>query len=74
MAKCSQEEYVPSPNYLEAYQQALRNETDRTAAAVRTCAERIYQDKGNKVVLVSLARAGVPIASCSSGTCADDMA
>lgn len=54
-------EYVPSPNYLEAYQQALCNETDRTAAAVRTCAERIYQDKGNGIVLVSLARAGVPI-------------
>lgn len=54
-------EYVPSPKYLEAYQQALLNETDRTAAAVRACAERIYEEKGDKVVLVSLARAGVPI-------------
>ncbi|MBS5144763.1 MAG: cysteine protease StiP family protein [Butyricicoccus pullicaecorum] len=54
-------EYVPSTKYLEAYRQALLNETDRTAAAVRSCAERIYRDKGNKVVLVSLARAGVPI-------------
>ncbi|MBS5149460.1 MAG: cysteine protease StiP family protein [Butyricicoccus pullicaecorum] len=54
-------EYVPSTKYLQAYQQALCNETDRTAAAVRICAERIYRDKGDKVVLVSLARAGVPI-------------
>lgn len=54
-------EYVPSPKYLEAYQQALVHEIDRTAAAVRTCAQRIYAQKGEKVVLVSLARAGVPI-------------
>ncbi len=55
------QEYVPSEKYLEAYRQALQNETDRTAAAVRQCAERIYAAKGERVVLVSLARAGVPI-------------
>ncbi len=54
-------EYVPSEKYLKAYERALENETDRTAAAVRACAERIYQAKGDKVVLVSLARAGIPI-------------
>ncbi len=54
-------EYVPSEKYLEAYEQALIHETDHTAAAVRACAERIYEEKGDKTVLVSLARAGVPI-------------
>ena len=54
-------EYVPSEKYLEAYEQALIHETDHTAAAVRACAERIYEEKGDKTVWVSLARAGVPI-------------
>ena len=54
-------EYVPSPRYIEAYERALTCEADHTAAAVRACARAIYASKGQSVVLVSLARAGVPI-------------
>lgn len=54
-------EYVPTAKYIEAYDRALACEADHTAAAVRTCARKIYEQKGKDVVLVSLARAGVPI-------------
>lgn len=54
-------EYVPSAKYIEAYERALACEAGNTAAAVRACAQRIYEQKGKDVVLVSLARAGVPI-------------
>ncbi|MCO7137471.1 cysteine protease StiP family protein [[Clostridium] leptum] len=54
-------EYVPTPKYIEAYEQALECEADHTAAAVRRCGDKIVQEKGEDVVLVSLARAGLPI-------------
>lgn len=54
-------EYVPTAKYIEAYERALACEANHTAAAVRTCAQKIYEQKGRDVVLVSLARAGVPI-------------
>lgn len=54
-------EYQPSENYLEAYKIALENYSQLTAKAVCQVSEKIYQKKGNHVVLVSLARAGVPI-------------
>ena len=51
----------PSPEYLAAYHEALRRYAGLTAAAVATVAEKIRRDKGEAPVLVSLARAGVPI-------------
>ena len=54
-------EYVPTARYIEAYERALACEAGRTAAAVRACADKILAAKGPGVVLVSLARAGLPI-------------
>lgn len=54
-------EYKPSPRYMEAYYRALDSYAQATADAVALLAERLYQRKGPKLVLVSLARAGIPI-------------
>ena len=54
-------EYVPTARYIEAYERALACEAGRTAAAVRACADKILAAKGPADVLVSLARAGLPI-------------
>lgn len=66
-------EYKPSPQYMEAYRFALDAYAESTAAAVGQTAEKIYQqhskdhgegnapDTGDEIVLVSLARAGIPI-------------
>lgn len=54
-------EYVPSPAYLAAYQDALARYAPMTADAVAWVAEEIWREKGEKAVLVSLARAGTPI-------------
>lgn len=54
-------EYEPSEKYLKAYFDALNRYARITAAAVKSVAEQIFFDKGNKIVLVSLARAGTPI-------------
>lgn len=55
-------EYVPSEEYMEAYQDALENYAGLTADAVGRLADRVVQKKGTDMVLVSLARAGIPIA------------
>ena len=54
-------EYEPSEKYLQAYFDALNRYAKITAAAVASVAEKIFADKGNKIALVSLARAGTPI-------------
>lgn len=54
-------EYVPSQQYLEVYQAALRDYAKPVAAALGVLAEKIVRVRGKKVVLVSLARAGTPI-------------
>ena len=54
-------EYEPSEKYLQAYFDALNRYAEITAAAVKAVAEKIFRDKGQNVVLVSLARAGTPI-------------
>lgn len=53
-------EYSPSAKYLEAYQEALKNYAKPTALAVGRLADRIIEHRGKNVVLVSLARAGIP--------------
>ena len=55
-------EYEPSEKYLQAYYDALGRYAKITATAVAVVSEKIYKDKGNGAVLVSLARAGTPIA------------
>ena len=54
-------EYVPSQEYMRAYYSAVENYSDVTAEAVAACAKRIYGEKGDSAVLVSLARAGTPV-------------
>lgn len=54
-------EYKPSPAYMAIYNQALSMYSQITADAVAVVAEKIWNDKGGKVALVSLARAGTSI-------------
>lgn len=54
-------EYKPSAAYLEIYGTALRLYGQETADAVARVSEKIVQEKGENIVLVSLARAGTPI-------------
>lgn len=54
-------EYKPTEKYMAAYRSALENYADLTASALAILAEKIYQKKGKDLVIVSLARAGIPI-------------
>ena len=54
-------EYEPSQEYLKTYYEAFERYSTITAEAVGYVAEWIYSDKGKKVVLISLARAGTSI-------------
>ncbi len=54
-------EYVPTQRYMEVYKEALRNFAQPTALAVGSVSDKIIQARGKEVVLVSLARAGIPI-------------
>lgn len=54
-------EYVPSEKYMEAYRQSLKMFAKPTAMAVGSLSDKIIKTKRKDVVLVSLARAGIPI-------------
>lgn len=54
-------EYVPTDKYMEVYNEALQIFSKSTADAVGKMADKIIAKKGKDVVLVSLARAGIPI-------------
>ncbi len=54
-------EYVPTEKYMQIYQAALKNYAKPTAQAVGRLADKIMEARGKRVVLVSLARAGIPI-------------
>ena len=54
-------EYVPTDKYMQVYQEALTNYAKPTAMAVGRVADKILDKKNDRVVLVSLARAGIPI-------------
>lgn len=54
-------ETMPSQEYMEAYQEALKLFAKPTAQAVGRLADLIMEQKGTDVVLVSLARAGLPV-------------
>lgn len=54
-------EYEPSSDYLRTYERALSLYAGMTARSVATVAEAIWREKGERVALVSLARAGTPI-------------
>lgn len=54
-------EYVPSETYMRVYQEALKSYAKPTAEAVGRLADKLMSTKGASMVLVSLARAGIPI-------------
>lgn len=54
-------EYVPTPDYVALFETALDRYSALTARAVCCAADRIVSDKGDSVVLVSLARAGISV-------------
>lgn len=54
-------EYKPTQPYMDAYRQALAVFAEPTAHAAGVLAEKLYKRKGRGLVIVSLARAGIPI-------------
>lgn len=54
-------EYVPTPQYMKVYREALETYAKPTAFSVGRLSDKIMAEKGKDVVLVSLARAGIPI-------------
>ena len=54
-------EYVPTAKYMEIYERSLRIFAQDVADAVGRLSEKIIRQRGTNVVLVSLARAGIPI-------------
>ncbi|MFA9376785.1 MAG: cysteine protease StiP family protein [Lachnotalea sp.] len=54
-------EYLPSEKYMDTYRGALKNYAKSTALAIGCLSDKIANKKGKEVVLVSLARAGIPI-------------
>ena len=54
-------EYEPSEAYLKIYNAALAMYAQETADAVARVSEIILKEKGDRLVIVSLARAGTPI-------------
>lgn len=54
-------EYVPTQKYMDVYKEALENYSKPTALAVGKLSDKIMEQKGKNVVLVSLARAGIPV-------------
>ena len=54
-------EYVPTEKYMEVYRDALEKYSKPVALAVGKLADKIIKNKGENIVLVSLARAGIPI-------------
>lgn len=54
-------EYVPTEKYMQVYKEALDKFSKPVAKAVGVLSDKIMKTRGEKVVLVSLARAGIPI-------------
>lgn len=54
-------EYVPSTEYMRVYEETLTHSSAATANAVGVLSDKIINQRGNDVVLVSLARAGIPV-------------
>ncbi len=54
-------EYVPTDKYMQVYEEALEKYSTVTAKAIGCLADKIVAKKGKNIVLVSLARAGIPI-------------
>ncbi|MGW6423380.1 phosphoribosyltransferase [Nocardia sp. NPDC055053] len=54
-------EYQPDAEYRELFDRVLAGSAERLALAVATVAELVVAERGEDIVLVSLARAGTPV-------------
>lgn len=54
-------EYVPGEKYMQVYKEALLNYSGPVAKAVGSLCDKIVKERGKDFVLVSLARAGIPV-------------
>ncbi|MBC9704253.1 MAG: cysteine protease StiP family protein [Enterococcus sp.] len=54
-------EYQPTAEYQELFVEAMNDNLDRVAQAVAKVTKLVVKERGNTVVLASLARAGTPI-------------
>lgn len=54
-------EYKPTQKYIDTYQHSLKNFAKQTAEGICNVCEKMYLKKGKDIVLVSLARAGLPV-------------
>lgn len=54
-------EYVPTEKYIQVYNEAVKIYAKANANAIGCLADKVIKSKGESVVLVSLARAGIPI-------------
>lgn len=54
-------EYVPTEKYMQVYNNALKVFAKANADAVGSLADKVMKARGDDVVLVSLARAGIPV-------------
>ena len=54
-------EYEPDADYTALFEQALADQAERVAEAVGLVAEQLLAERGERLVLVSLARAGTPV-------------
>lgn len=54
-------EYVPTEKYMNVYNEAVEIYAKANADAIANLADKVIAERGKDVVLVSLARAGIPI-------------
>lgn len=54
-------EYKPTQEYMKIYEESLKVLSYKTANATAILSEMLYEKYGNRLVIVSLARAGTPI-------------
>lgn len=54
-------EYTPTKKYMEIYYELLEKNSKNVSRAIGILSDKIIKKRGNNVVLVSLARAGIPI-------------
>lgn len=54
-------EYVPTEKYMQVYNESLENYAKSNADAIGNLADKVMKTRGKDVVIVSLARAGIPI-------------
>lgn len=54
-------EYIPTKDYYDLYELGLNKFAAKTAEAVAVVSQKIWEIRGDKTVIVSLARAGTPV-------------